>query len=117
MTAAWIMVACLAIEAVVGWPEAVDKRIGHPIRWFGWLVERGMLEPGTVLTDEKRRHKARVRADGTLISSDFKGSIHQVGAHVQNLPACNGWTFWCIDVEGGTVPIDVLRQKLRAELH
>ncbi len=40
MTAAWIMVAGLAIEAVVGWPEAVDKRIGHPIRWFGWLVER-----------------------------------------------------------------------------
>ena len=84
---------------------------------FGWLVERGMLSPGTVLTDQKRRHSARVRADGTLISSDFKGSIHQVGAHVQNLPACNGWTFWCIDVEGGTVPIDVLRQKLRAELH
>jgi len=84
---------------------------------FGWLVERGMLEPGTVLTDQKRRHKARVRADGTLISSDFKGSIHQVGAHVQNLPACNGWTFWCIDAEGSTVPIDVLRQQLRAELH
>ncbi len=84
---------------------------------FGWLVERGMLQPGTVLTDHKRRHKARVRADGTLISADFKGSIHQVGAHVQNLPACNGWTFWCVDIEGGTVPIDVFRQKIRAELH
>ncbi len=84
---------------------------------FGWLVERGMLRPGTVLTDQKRRHSAKVRADGTLVSADFKGSIHKVGAHVQNLPACNGWTFWCIDVEGGTVPIDVLRQQLRAELH
>ena len=84
---------------------------------FGWLVERGLLSPGTVLTDQKRRHSAKVRADGTLVTSDFKGSIHQVGAKVQNLPACNGWTFWCIDVEGGTVPIDVLRQKLRSELH
>jgi len=40
-----------------------------------------------------------------------------VGAHVQNLPACNGWTFWHVNVEGGTIPIDVLRQQLRAELH
>jgi modification methylase len=95
----------------------IESKREQPRIPFGWLVERGMLEPGTVLTDQNRRHKARVRADGTLIASDFKGSIHQVGAHVQNLPACNGWTFWCIDVEGGTVPIDVLRQKLRAELH
>jgi modification methylase len=103
----------LATDEMLNSPSKRDE----PRIPFGWLVERGMLEPGTVLTDDKRRHKARVRADGTLISSDFKGSIHQVGAHVQNLPACNGWTFWCIDVEGGTVPIDVLRQKLRAELH
>jgi len=103
----------LATDEMLNSPSKRDE----PRIPFGWLVERGMLEPGTVLTDQNRRHKARVRADGTLISSDFKGSIHQVGAHVQNLPACNGWTFWCIDVEGGTVPIDVLRQKLRAELH
>ena len=103
----------LATDEMLNSPSKRDE----PRIPFGWLVERGMLEPGTVLTSTNRRHKARVRADGTLITSDFKGSIHQVGAHVQNLPACNGWTFWCIDVEGGTVPIDVLRQKLRAELH
>ena len=34
------MLAGLAIEAMVGWPDAVDRRIGHPVRWFGWLVER-----------------------------------------------------------------------------
>jgi modification methylase len=84
---------------------------------FGWLVERGILEPGTTLTDQRRRHTARVRADGTLISADFRGSIHQVGARVQKAPACNGWQFWCVDVEGTLVPIDVFRQKLRAELH
>ncbi|MBI2977389.1 MAG: site-specific DNA-methyltransferase, partial [Rhodospirillales bacterium] len=70
---------------------------------FGWLVERGILEPGTTLTDQRRRHTARVRADGTLISADFRGSIHQVGARVQNAPACNGWQFWCVDVEGTLV--------------
>ncbi|MBL6957473.1 MAG: site-specific DNA-methyltransferase [Rhodospirillales bacterium] len=84
---------------------------------FGWLVERGILDPGTVLYDHRRRHSARVRADGSLIASDFRGSIHQVGAHVQKAPACNGWQFWCFEKKGELVSIDILRQKLRAELH
>ena len=83
---------------------------------FGWLVERGLLSPGTVLTDQRRRHSAKVRADGSIISAEHRGSIHRVGALVQSAQACNGWDFWCIDVEGSLVPIDMLRQKLRAEL-
>ncbi len=84
---------------------------------FGWLVERGFLEPGTVLVSPDRRHTAKVRADGTVITADFKGSIHQAGAHVQGAPACNGWTYWCYLVEGKPVSIDLLRQRLRAELN
>ncbi len=84
---------------------------------FGALVERGLLEPGTVLVSYNKRWKAKVRADGSLITADFKGSIHQVGAHVQGAPACNGWQFWCLAVEGKLVPIDMLRQKIRAELN
>jgi len=84
---------------------------------FGWLVERGILQPGTTLTDNRRRHAAKVRADGTLVTSDFKGSIHQVGAFVQKAPACNGWQFWHTEEKGKLVVIDVYRQKLRAELH
>ena len=84
---------------------------------FGWLVERGMLPAGATLYDARRRHAARVRADGSLASADVTGSIHRVGAHVQGAPACNGWTFWCFEHEGQLVPIDVLRQKLRAELN
>ena len=83
---------------------------------FGWLVERGLLAPGAVLHDARRRHTARVRADGTLATADFRGSIHAAGAHVQNAPACNGWQFWCTEVGGRLVPIDLLRQQLRAEL-
>jgi modification methylase len=83
---------------------------------FGTIVERGLLHAGDVLTDPSGRHTARVRADGTLISSEHRGSIHQVGAAVQNLPACNGWTFWCIQKEGKRVPIDLLRQQVRATL-
>ncbi len=84
---------------------------------FGSLVERGLLEPGTILFSTNRRWQAKVRADGTLITADFKGSIHQVGAHVQGAPACNGWQFWCVPVEGKLMSIDVLRQKVRAELN
>jgi modification methylase len=83
---------------------------------FGTLVERGLLKPGDVLIDASGRHKAKVRADGTLISADARGSIHQVGAQVQGAPACNGWVFWHIAGKSGPVPIDVLRQKVRAEM-
>ena len=84
---------------------------------FGTLVERGMLNTGDVLTSPCRRWSAKVRADGTLVSADHQGSIHQVGAAVQGAPSCNGWSFWCYNVEGKTIPIDALRSQIRAELH
>jgi modification methylase len=88
---------------------------------FGWLVERGYVAAGETLVSHDRRHAARVRADGTLIAENamgqLSGSIHRVGAAVQGAPACNGWTYWCRDVEGRLVSIDVLRERLRAELN
>lgn len=84
---------------------------------FGSVVERGLLKPGDVLYDNRRRYSAKVRADGTLVSSEFKGSIHQVGAFVQKAPSCNGWQFWHVEQKGKLVPIDAFRQKIRAELH
>ena len=56
-----------------------------------------------------------LQTDGTVIAKDAKGSIHQVGAFVQGAPSCNGWTFWCIDRGGQSVPIDLLRQQVRAD--
>lgn len=84
---------------------------------FGVVVERGLLPPGSVLSDANGRWSARVRADGTIISAEHRGSIHQVGAAVQGAPACNGWTFWHMRADTGSlVPIDLLRQRVRAEL-
>ncbi|GAD56502.1 site-specific DNA-methyltransferase [Limimaricola cinnabarinus] len=83
---------------------------------FGVLVERGMLRPGEVLHSLGGRHKARVRADGTLVCSEAKGSIHQVGAQLEGAPSCNGWTYWHFKRDGVTVPIDLLRQQVRAEM-
>jgi modification methylase len=82
---------------------------------FGQLVERGMLRPGEVLTSINGK-AAKVRADGTLVADGINGSIHQIGAHLEGAPSCNGWTYWCYRREGKTVPIDVLRQQIRAEM-
>ncbi|MEM8841979.1 MAG: site-specific DNA-methyltransferase [Pseudomonadota bacterium] len=82
---------------------------------FGHLVELGLLTPGEVLESGNGRHTAKVRADGTVISAKTAGSIHKVGAELQGAPSCNGWTYWHIRREGVAVPIDVLRQRVRAE--
>ncbi len=78
---------------------------------FGSFVERGIIKPGTVLMDRQRRVAAEVMADGTLLSGPHRGSIHQVGAAVQNAPSCNGWTFWFFDRGGDFVAIDFLRKE------
>lgn len=99
--------------------EALDlgtSRRTEPRVPFGQLVERGMLRPGEELFSMNGRHKARVRADGTLIGDDVKGSIHQVGAHLEGAPSCNGWTYWTFRRDGKQVPIDLLRQQIRAEM-
>ena len=84
---------------------------------FGQLVERGMLRPGEELLSLNGRYKAKVRADGTLIGADIKGSIHQVGAKLEGAPSCNGWTYWGYKRDGKTVPIDMLRQQIRSEMN
>ena len=76
---------------------------------FGSLVERGLVPPGTELTDKRRTIAATVTADGSLVSGTHRGSIHQVGALVQNAPSCNGWTFWHMMRAGVLCPIDALR--------
>ena len=95
---------------------ALESRREAPRVPFGSLVERGLLQPGEVLVDARRRWSARVRADGSLISAEHKGSIHSVAAQLQGAPACNGWAFWHFERKGELVLIDRLRQQLRGEL-
>ncbi len=95
--------------------ETTGSKRAEPRVPFGAVVERGMLRPGEVLTSPRGR-TARVRADGTLISDDTKGSIHQVGAALEGAPSCNGWTYWHFRRDGQMIPIDILRQQIRAEM-
>jgi modification methylase len=83
---------------------------------FNVLIESGLIKPGQVLTDARRRHSAIVRADGTLAAGGEAGSIHRLGAKVQGFDACNGWTFWHYEDGGELKPIDELRAIVRREL-
>ena len=82
---------------------------------FGSLVERGVIEPGTILRDRMKRAQAVVVADGTLRSGQIQGSIHKVGAEVQSAPSCNGWTFWHFERDGKWLPLDTLRLENPAD--
>jgi len=82
---------------------------------FGTLIEQGLIKPGMVLTDADGHHAAKVAADGNLIANTYRGSIHKVGAALQGAPSCNGWTFWHYRDKGRMLPIDNLRQKVRAQ--
>ena len=124
----------IGIEREAAYRAVAEKRIGRVRRLdseaiatvrpkraeprvpFGQVIERGMLRPGEELYSMNSRHKAKVRADGSLIGNDVKGSIHQVGAALEGAPSCNGWTYWHFRREGKMIPIDILRQQIRAEM-
>ena len=55
-----------------------------------------------------------LRADGSLVSGTLSGSIHKLGALLENAPACNGWTYWRFKTDQGLRPIDSLRAEIRA---
>ncbi|MBO0345919.1 site-specific DNA-methyltransferase [Roseibium limicola] len=83
---------------------------------FGNLLESGMIEPGAELSSANGKHLAVVRADGSLKSGGFTGSIHKVGAMVQGQTSCNGWTYWHIKNGRKLSPIDDLRTEIRSRL-
>ncbi|MGD9739769.1 MAG: site-specific DNA-methyltransferase [Bauldia sp.] len=118
--AAYVEAAAVRIAGVVPADNAATgvtrgKR-AEPRIPFGSLLEAGLLAPGAVLTDGAGHHRAIVRADGSLEVGRASGSIHRMGAVVQGLEACNGWTFWHFDDGTRLRPIDDLRQVIRQEM-
>ncbi len=123
---------CVGIERDPGYAKAAAARIAavvpadadtldvlaskrsEPRLAFASLLESGAVVPGQALYDSRRKVKASVRADGLIAVSSIAGSIHKVGALVQGLPSCNGWTYWHFEEKGALKPIDVLRERARA---
>ena len=100
-------------DDVVNAPTA--KR-SEPRVAFASVVEAGYIAAGETLVDDRRRFKAVVRPDGSLLMSGIVASIHKAGALAQGLPACNGWTFWNVERNGKLVSIDDMRGSIRAQL-
>jgi modification methylase len=116
---AYAFAAAERIAAVEPLPEsaalALPSKKEQPRIAFGVLVERGLVPAGSVLVDSKRRWRATVGADGTLRCGSAAGSIHRVGALVQEAPSCNGWSFWHLEGPDGKLRlIDELRQQVAA---
>jgi modification methylase len=116
----YIAAATRRIAGIEPAPDsAVEMALGkraEPRVAFGTLVESGLIAPGTMLTDARSRHAAEVRSDGTLRAGPHVGSIHRVGALVQGLDACNGWTYWHFRDKGALAPIDDLRAAIRRDM-
>jgi modification methylase len=124
----------IGIEREAKYAKAAEKRIAEmqvvpspsiapfvtareaPRVAFSLLIERGLVSPGALLTDAKKRHKATVRADGAVALGATVGSIHRIGALAQGLEACNGWTFWHLETKKGLKSIDELRAVVRSEM-
>ena len=125
----------IGIERDEGYAKVAEKRIkavvpaapedlavmgskrAEPKVPFGALVEAGLLRPGDRLYCPKGEREARVRADGSLVHGAMTGSIHKLGALLENAPACNGWTYWRFKSDKGFAPIDVLRAQVRAGMN
>ena len=55
---------------------------------------------------------AKIMADGSIKHNQSEGSIHKVAANIIGTESCNGWTYWHYNINGVSVPIDNLRQRL-----
>lgn len=116
----YIDAARARIDAVEPLAEAelrvIPGKRAEPRVAFVSLVESGLIAAGTILHDTRRRWAAQVRADGTVFADGEAASIHRMGAKVQGLDACNGWTFWHYEQGGKLMPIDELRRIARQSM-
>jgi len=116
--APYVALARERIAAVVPVPAeqlaTTGSKRAEPRIPFGQILEAGLLQPGDQLYCPKGLRQASVRPDGSLAAGELTGSIHKLGALMDEAPACNGWTFWHMKTDRGLAPIDVLRAKVRA---
>jgi modification methylase len=118
--AAYAEAARARIDAITEAPAealaTMPTKRSEPRVAFSSLIEAGLVRPGETLSDVSGKHFALVRADGAVAAGPAIGSIHKIGALVQGLPACNGWTFWRAARGGQHVLIDEMRTNIRAQM-
>jgi DNA modification methylase len=79
---------------------------------FGALVQARFINAGDPLYTRKTYGAtALVLEDGNLQYHNQTGSIHKIGAFIQQTPSCNGWKFWYVTRGSDTILIDTLRSE------
>ncbi len=91
--------------------DTIKNNKSKPRIPFGYLVESGILKPGSSLFDSKKKINAKIMVDGSIKYKDNEGSIHKVAAKIMGAESFNGWTYWHCNVGGSDVLIDNIRQK------
>ncbi|MDR2709668.1 MAG: site-specific DNA-methyltransferase [Elusimicrobiota bacterium] len=90
------------------WLETIKEE--KPKVAFVKLLEKNIISAGELLYTRKRySKKAKILADGNLNYENNIGSIHRIGALIQQTPSCNGWKFWYIFKNNKLFLLDDLR--------
>jgi modification methylase len=114
--AAYIEVAETRIAAITEtWEEAdwvEDERVKQASVPFENLVKERFIKPGEVLFTKKGL-SAYVLENGELKYDNTTGSIHRIGALIQQTPSCNGWKFWYVNKNDKPTLINDIRSEYR----
>ena len=97
-------------------PEAdwVEEEKEHKIKIpFTNLIKDKLISVGDFLYTRKKYNKrAKVLENGSLLyENNTIGSIHRIGALIQQTPSCNGWKFWYINKNNKILLLDDLRTQ------
>jgi modification methylase len=117
----YIQIAKTRIESINSllpegcWIETLKEK--QPKVPFVDLVRKNIIGIGEFLYTCRRYNKqAEVLSDGNLHYEDTSGSIHKIGAVIQQTSSCNGWKFWYAFKDSKLLLLDDLRiQYIRAE--
>jgi DNA modification methylase len=81
---------------------------------FETLLKERLIKVGEPLyTRQTYSATAFVLSDGKLKYKNQTGSIHRIGAMIQQTPSCNGWKFWHVMRDDKSILIDELRKKIK----
>jgi adenine specific DNA methylase Mod len=114
--AEYIKVARARIESIKEkFPEAewIEEEKKNQIKIpFEELIKENIIKSGEKLyTKKKYNSSALVLPDGNIKYQNKTGSIHKIGALIQESPSCNGWTFWYIAINDQVCLLDELRSN------
>ena len=79
------MLVAMAVDVAIGWPDAIYRRIGHPVTWIGALIR--WLD--TKMNRETDQRSFR-RAMGAMAAAIVIGVAALIG-HVVQSQLAGGW--------------------------